>query len=278
MSDLREALKDAQQFIRNGIDLGFIQMPDDQDDPAHATLPKIEAALAQPEEVEPVVERLATFLDAQYEGGWGGGMPSNRALAKRLAKEFFTTPPLAPDERMRRALDEETLANISNIKRIMDSCEGDFSRCVQCDYQDDNATRHSNLYLLLKDEVEALSRADEGKESEGGLNRQARNPVGLPDGSGDLASAGGIARDDIIDHHRQVGGDSPSDPTPQDATAQREAIARINERLADLVGANEVHAKRMLLSDENAIARNNREASWLKDLRSILALKPRAGG
>ena len=64
----------------------------------------------------------------------------------------------------------------------------------------------------------------------------------------------------------------------QIAAAQREAIARINERLADLVGANEVHAKRMLLSDENAIARNNREASWLKDLRSILALKPRAGG
>ena len=44
-----------------------------------------------------------------------------------------------------------------------------------------------------------------------GLNRQARNPVRLPDGSGDLASAGGIAGDDITDHRRQVG-------TPRDVT------------------------------------------------------------
>lgn len=42
-------------------------------------------------------------------------------------------------------------------------------------------------------------------EHRDGLNRQARNPVGLPDGSGALASAGGSAGNDIIDHRRQVG-------------------------------------------------------------------------
>lgn len=46
----------------------------------------------------------------------------------------------------------------------------------------------------------------------GGLNGQARNPAGLPDSSGDLATAGGIAGVDITDHRRQVG-------TPHDGTA-----------------------------------------------------------
>lgn len=46
-SVLVEALEHARQFIRNGIDLGFIRMPDaDTDDPAHKTLPKIDAALS----------------------------------------------------------------------------------------------------------------------------------------------------------------------------------------------------------------------------------------
>jgi hypothetical protein len=59
-------------------------------------------------------------------------------------------------------------------------------------------------------ELEKLQR--KGSKYHDGLNRQARNPVRLPDGSGDLASAGGIARDDIIDHRRQVG--TPRDVTP----------------------------------------------------------------
>ena len=41
---VREALEAAEQFIVNGVDLNFIQMPDDGD-PAHETLPKIQAAL-----------------------------------------------------------------------------------------------------------------------------------------------------------------------------------------------------------------------------------------
>lgn len=44
---LVEALEHARLFIRNGIELGYIKMPDaDTPDPAHDTLPKIETALA----------------------------------------------------------------------------------------------------------------------------------------------------------------------------------------------------------------------------------------
>jgi hypothetical protein len=44
---LVEALEHARLFIRNGVELGYVKMPDtDTPDPAHETLPKIEAALA----------------------------------------------------------------------------------------------------------------------------------------------------------------------------------------------------------------------------------------
>lgn len=46
--DMFEALKKAREFIRNGVELGFIRMPDaSTTDPAHDTLPAIEAALAK---------------------------------------------------------------------------------------------------------------------------------------------------------------------------------------------------------------------------------------
>lgn len=46
--DMFEALKAARQFIANGVELGFIRMPDaGTPDPAHDTLPVIEAALAK---------------------------------------------------------------------------------------------------------------------------------------------------------------------------------------------------------------------------------------
>lgn len=46
--DLAEALIAAREFIRNGIDLGYIRMPDaDTEDPAHETAAKIDAALAK---------------------------------------------------------------------------------------------------------------------------------------------------------------------------------------------------------------------------------------
>lgn len=47
VSGLREALEAARQFIRNGVEMGYIRMPDPETpDPAHDTLPMIEAALA----------------------------------------------------------------------------------------------------------------------------------------------------------------------------------------------------------------------------------------
>ena len=48
--ELLTALKEARMFIRNGIDLGFIRMPDaDTPDPAHDTLPHIDDAIAKAE-------------------------------------------------------------------------------------------------------------------------------------------------------------------------------------------------------------------------------------
>ncbi len=48
--DLYAALKAARQFIVNGIEFGFIRMPDaDTPDSAHKTLPAIDAALARVE-------------------------------------------------------------------------------------------------------------------------------------------------------------------------------------------------------------------------------------
>lgn len=46
--DLFKALQAARLFISNGIELGYITMPDaDTPDPAHATLPMIDAAIAK---------------------------------------------------------------------------------------------------------------------------------------------------------------------------------------------------------------------------------------
>lgn len=56
-------------------------------------------------------------------------------------------------------------------------------------------------------------------EHRDGLDRQARNPAGLPDSSGDLASAGGIASVDIKDHRRQVG--MPHDGTTHSPQEQK---------------------------------------------------------
>ncbi len=47
VDELRKACEAAGRFIRNGIGLGYINMPEEQTDPAHTTLPKIEAAIAK---------------------------------------------------------------------------------------------------------------------------------------------------------------------------------------------------------------------------------------
>lgn len=43
--ELAEALEMARAFIVNGIEHGYIRLPEDKADPAHNTLPMIEAAL-----------------------------------------------------------------------------------------------------------------------------------------------------------------------------------------------------------------------------------------
>lgn len=86
-------------------------------------------------------------------------------------------------------------------------------------------------HLTIKTSAElAIAVADEAKKSEGGLKQQARNPAGLPDSSGDLASAGVIAGDDIKDHRRQVGSNSPSDPTAE----RREIVVRALRSLKEI--------------------------------------------
>lgn len=46
--DMLAALEKAEQFIANGVELGFIRMPDaSTPDPAHDTLPAIRAAIAK---------------------------------------------------------------------------------------------------------------------------------------------------------------------------------------------------------------------------------------
>jgi hypothetical protein len=49
-SEMYRALKGAEGFIRNGVELGFIRMPDAATpDPAHETLPAIQTAIAKAE-------------------------------------------------------------------------------------------------------------------------------------------------------------------------------------------------------------------------------------
>ena len=50
------------------------------------------------------------------------------------------------------------------------------------------------------------------------------------------------------------------------------AVAFINRRLEDLAEANALYGKDQRLSAPDKIARNDREISWLKDLRSMLSL------
>lgn len=40
---------------------------------------------------------------------------------------------------------------LTEVRKILKECENDFHACARCDNQDDQATKTSNLYLLLKD-------------------------------------------------------------------------------------------------------------------------------
>ena len=61
-----------------------------------------------------------------------------------------------------------------DLRAILADCENDFHRCERCDYQDDNATKESNLYLLLKSLLDHQSGAASSEAvSDSGLSTKA---------------------------------------------------------------------------------------------------------
>lgn len=110
-----DALQRARTFIRNGVDLGYVRMPDpDLPDPAHETLPKIEAAIlalagkpsewpaeaAEDPRVTMVkwlahVQRIQRRFDMAAPAGDVAAEPACRAVLSDAS------PPLAADERAR---------------------------------------------------------------------------------------------------------------------------------------------------------------------------------
>lgn len=45
----------------------------------------------------------------------------------------------------------------AQLRAIMSECENDFHVCEKCGHQDDNATRESNLYHLLDEEIARMA-------------------------------------------------------------------------------------------------------------------------
>lgn len=60
------------------------------------------------------------------------------------------------------------------------------------------------------------------------------------------------------------------------SSAGSEPVEFINRRLADMAEANSLYGKDQRLGAPDKIARNNREISWLKELRSIILIEPQA--
>lgn len=56
-----------------------------------------------------------------------------------------------------------------------------------------------------------------------------------------------------------------------------EPVAFINARLTDLAEANALYGKDQRLNAPDKIARNDREISWLKDLRSLVVSSTHCG-
>src|SRR5687768_5461021 len=204
---------------------------------------KNRTALAQPEAVELV------FL----------GSPDHKAVAARLrgyandpmwadhgevpksllfeAAQLLTAPPLAPDERMHRAL-VDAVCEIDEAVSLAGSAV---------------AAMHK-----VQDELKALSRADEGKESEGGEPDAERTQRRL------AVSDDGLGPMQVIPREPPSG---PSDHTPQDA--QRQAIARIIDPEAFQNG---------LRKDGVSVYWFERRAASLTKADAIIALQTRAGG
>jgi hypothetical protein len=46
---------------------------------------------------------------------------------------------------------------VISVREILDECQDDFHRCSKCDHQDDDATKNSDLFLLLKGSLETTA-------------------------------------------------------------------------------------------------------------------------
>lgn len=113
-------------------------------------------------------------------------------------------PPIAPDgERMRRALE-------AMVREY-----GDYHYCL-CPAEDDSGECGCAAGAIADEARAALSRADEGKKSDNLV------PASGPIQPGDVLryEVDEETRVGVVTEHLR-----PSDPTPPDATAQREAIA-----------------------------------------------------
>jgi hypothetical protein len=68
---IKEALEHARMFIENGVELGYIKMPDaDTPDPAHETLGKIKAALATLQPSGEWREAIARMIEEAMRDTW----------------------------------------------------------------------------------------------------------------------------------------------------------------------------------------------------------------
>ena len=102
-----EALQAAQQFIRNGVELGYIRMPDaDVPDPAHRTPGLIDAAiraLKQPQAdkdgAEPHLPDGSYFPDVSPEGPWFDSDDVRAAVLADRQQRARDTVGAAPAER-----------------------------------------------------------------------------------------------------------------------------------------------------------------------------------
>lgn len=50
----------------------------------------------------------------------------------------------------------KALEFMSYTRSVLDECKNDFNRCPQCDFEDNDATKHSDLFLLLTRKLEEL--------------------------------------------------------------------------------------------------------------------------
>jgi hypothetical protein len=117
---------------------------------------------------------LATELGVDSHRDIVGTGPASYKIADALLpsvlggvdqQETQTTKP-SPS----RAEDSATETAIAIVQSILSECGGDFHCCAVCGNQDDDATRHSDLFILLN-EHPLFSRSHSNEQSAQGLSR-----------------------------------------------------------------------------------------------------------